>query len=440
MPVPNVEDPHVLSDLERLLRERGCPSCRYVGEAERSFFSWFEIESFSAVEMHARLRAAIGMCPAHSRRLVDQLGEGHIMTTVAREALAGASQAARGELRPGPCPACETVIFASERARHVLVDGLLEPGHARRYEEHEGLCLPHAVQAARTAEVSTLRLLAERLLATLDDEAAITSSEPLAGIDDAAGRRASWRQRLPEQSNAGSTIELLCRRLELEACPVCLSTGLAECRYTRWFTEGTRQDDPSLRTDPGELCPAHLHDIAVADRSAARQAAERKRAGRMGELHRLLDRLAELPVPARRGRRAGPEDLDRARGEFLSAHHCAACHARQQIERAQLELLVASLSLAPVRERYERGHGLCVHHALRVTAEPSSRWVLRHLDARVGVLSWELRETARKYAWACRHEPSGPEQDAWLRALVQLDGRVFEGGPAPVAEVGTAVE
>ena len=44
---------------------------------------------------------------------------------------------------------------------------------------------------------------------------------------------------------------------------------------------------------------------------------------------------------------------------------------------------------------------------------------------------WEVEETARKYAWAYRHETSGPERDAWLRAMAQIDGRVFEGGPAP---------
>jgi len=34
--------------------------------------------------------------------------------------------------------------------------------------------------------------------------------------------------------------------------------------------------------------------------------------------------------------------------------------------------------------------------------------------------------------WCCRHEARGPEQDAWLRALAQVDGHVFEGGPPPI--------
>jgi hypothetical protein len=76
-PVRSPSPDHVLSELERLLRAPACPSCTYIEEVERSFFSWFEIESFSAAEMQSRLRAGVGMCPQHSRRLVDGIGGGH---------------------------------------------------------------------------------------------------------------------------------------------------------------------------------------------------------------------------------------------------------------------------------------------------------------------------------------------------------------------------
>src|SRR5579863_6435035 len=91
-PSREARDVRLISELERLLREPGCPVCRTVEESERSFFSWFQIESFTAAEVQARLRAGMGMCPRHSRHLVDDLGEGdgHIMTTVMRHALAGA--------------------------------------------------------------------------------------------------------------------------------------------------------------------------------------------------------------------------------------------------------------------------------------------------------------------------------------------------------------
>ncbi|MGI8505829.1 MAG: hypothetical protein ACR2MK_03315 [Solirubrobacteraceae bacterium] len=437
VPARDAAPPHaeehrpLITELEHLLREGGCPTCRYVEAAQRSFFSWFEIESFSTVEVQARLRARIRMCPAHSRRLVEEIGEGHIMTTVLREALSGARQAVRGEVLPGSCPACDAVAFASERARHVLVGELLDPANARLYCEHHGRCLPHLLQAAPMVEPATLKMLAERLLTSLQEGDASARADLLAGVDRDARRRATWRGRLPEQPTIGSTVAQLCSQLEIEACPACLSTGLAERHYVGWFLERTGEDDPSLRSDPGELCAAHLHDVALANRSLAARAIERKRAVRMGDLQRLLDRLAALPAPVRRGRRAGTDDLGAARIGFMAAPYCSACHARNGIERSQLELIAASLALAPVRERYQRGHGLCVRHGMQVTDTQAARLAKHHVDARLGVLAWEVHDTARKYAWAYRHERSGPEQDAWLRALAQVDGRVFEGGPAP---------
>jgi hypothetical protein len=93
-----------------------------------------------------------------------------------------------------------------------------------------------------------------------------------------------------------------------------------------------------------------------------------------------------------------------------------------------------------VRDRYERSHGLCVHHSMQVADAQATRLVRRHLDGRLGILAWEVGETARKYAWAYRHEPHDHEQSAWLRALAQIDGRVFEGGPAPADAPATDPE
>jgi hypothetical protein len=84
-----------------------------------------------------------------------------------------------------------------------------------------------------------------------------------------------------------------------------------------------------------------------------------------------------------------------------------------------------------VRERYEHSHGLCLGHVTQMPEGDAAQLARRHLEARLSVLAWEVDETARKYAWASRHEAAGPERSAPLRALVQINGRVFEGGPAP---------
>lgn len=425
---------YVLSELERLLHTPGCPACKYVEEAERSFFTWLRIESFSVPEVQARLRASMGMCAAHSRRLVEEVGEGHVMTIVMRDAVAGARQRVRDELAPGPCPACQAVASGAQRARRMVLDGLNDPAEADLYARHGGICLPHFLLAAPLLDRSMLKLLAERLIRSLSDTADAGRLAMLAGADHDACRRGHWRDRLPAAPPAGTTLEQLCERLGLEACPVCLATGLGERRFLRWYLERAAENDPSLRNDPGELCFPHLHDLARAGPSLAAQAIEHKRASRVGKLERLLARLDETPEPMRRGRRvAVDEGLEAARHELATAPYCPACNARDGVEQSQLELIGAALALATVRERYERGHGLCVRHAMQVP-DGQSRIARRCIDGRLGVLAWEVGETARKYAWAFRHEPSGAEQQAWLRALAQIDGSVFGGGPAP-AEV-----
>jgi hypothetical protein len=424
----------LVSDIERLLRQPGCPACRNVVEAERSFFSWFEIESFSSPEVQAQLRAGLGMCPSHSRRLFENLGESHVMTIVLREALAGARARVRGETQPGSCTACHAAASGSRRGVQLVMEGLLDPAMVRLYSDHEGMCLGHVLQAVPGAERPTLKVVVERLLQSLYEGFGRTVLGVLAGVDDDARRRALWRERLPELPMQGSTLDRVRDVLEIDACPVCLSSGIAEQDYLHWFLARSVEGDESLRSDPGELRPAHLHDISLADRStAANQAIDRKRATRIAHLERLLARLSQLPALSRRGRRNSGDGLGQICGELLAAQYCPACNARDGIARSRHDLLEASLALGPMRERYERGHGLCARHAMQLSEDPAGRFVKRHLDARLAMLAWEVGEVARKYAWAYRHETSGPECDAWLRALGQIDGRVFEGGPAPAA-------
>ena len=426
---------HVLSELERLLAEGACPVCRHVAATERSFFSWFEIESYSSSAVQAQLRAAMGMCPAHARRLIDGLGESHIMTIVMREALAGARSVLRDDAQIGACAACTAVGSGCGHARRSLLDGLQDPSLVRLYTEHDGICLVHLLDAVPFAPAPTLKLLAERLLETLTEGAGAALVGMLASADPDAPRRAVWRDRLPELPVTGSTVERLGDRLQIDACPVCLAAGVAVRDYLRWFIAHSADGDPSLGNDPGELCATHLHDVALANPAvASKQAAAHKRAARIAQLQLLLARLADLPATPRRGRRGPGDGLEDARRHLLASPYCAACHAREGIQRAQHDLLAASLALPTLRERYERSHGLCVRHARQLADGPTARFARQHADARTAVFAWEVQETARKYAWAYRHETDGPERRGWLRGLAQIDGRVFDGGPPPIAE------
>lgn len=81
------------------------------------------------------------------------------------------------------------------------------------------------------------------------------------------------------------------------------------------------------------------------------------------------------------------------------------------------------------RAAYDRSHGVCAWHA--AILEGGLAGPARDLaQTRLAVLTWELDELDRKSRWSTRHEPSGPEGDAWLRAFAAVDGHAFLGGPA----------
>lgn len=429
---PPPADRGVLSEFEHLLLDGRCPACVHLAEAERSFFSWFGHENYGSPELRRQIRAGRGMCPAHSRRSTDELNAGPVMTTVMQEALAGALQHLRGEGPRGGCVVCESLGGAAEYISHVVSDSLSSASNARLYREHGGMCLPHVVQVASVATPppETVKLIAERLLASLGAARGETVLHLLGGTDDDASRRFRWRHRLPFAPSGRSTLERLAGVLALDACPVCLAGGLAEQRYLLWLGERADQPAGPVGDDPGELCAAHAHDAALSGPDAAHDSLERKRTGVLLRLHQLVDGLGDLPAP--RGRRRSRTGSTAGVAEALRPlHACPACRARNAAERSELELLAAATALAPIRRCYEDSHGMCVRHALSLPAGPLAELAQRHTAGRTPVLAWEVNETARKYAWQYRHEPPGPEQDAWLRALVHIDGRVFLGAPAP---------
>jgi hypothetical protein len=423
-------------DLGVLLAEPACPACRARAEAERLFLFWFIHESHTEPSTLAAVSRSRGFCPQHTRRLISEMPTGTVPTVVYAQVLRDVRATFGDHRAPDRCPVCAAGDTGVRGVVSTLLDGLDSPGAARRYHEHGGLCERHARSAIREAEsAQSVSVLVRALAQHLTLESSVTDAETvLVPADDDVERRARLRSGLAdldhrvEPSVGGSTLGALHERLTVPACPICLATGAGERRYLAWLGPETRNPHagPSLESDAGELCGTHLADLGVLDVDAARWAIAMKAARLRPDLNGVQARVSEIQRSRARGRRGNPK-LHEAREPMLRGRKCGVCQAAAVAERRELALLVASLPDRATQARYSESHGLCVRHAL--VDVPLPPLVHEILTTRLTVLDWELEEARRKKDWHTRHESPGPEQTAWLRAPVQLDGRVFLGGP-----------
>lgn len=457
-------------NIARFVVGSGCPICGFVADAQERFFAWFRIETYNQEHMLRRLRAALGFCPAHSRRLLSDEQAGDLITSVGGQLVLGAQDRLAGSGRLGRCPACENAHWAFGHALRLVLGALDDPELARAYTDGGGVCLEHLRAALPVASVEAAATMAQTLAARLADADA---DEPqlalLAGAaSDDVERRRRLRDRLPaddaeRDEPAPTTIGRLVTRLAHEACPSCLVAAQAERRYLRWVVDEHRgKPDRSLELDVGNLCAEHLRDLAVLDPSAGSWACALEVESWRGRQTELGRRLRRVPRPGPLGRaralsdgaradrsdgafplsrraraRAGWRAATRSRGAAREQAHevalplpCPGCRATETVDRRQTDLLLAALAHPAVAERYASSHGLCVRHVLALPAGDDSEVARRIVDTRLAVLAWELDERLRRYDWTFRHEPPGPELGAWRRLPPLLDGRILLGGPA----------
>jgi hypothetical protein len=406
-----------------LLDAPACPICAACAEAEKHFFSWFDNETFAEPAMHARLRASVGFCPAHQRRMLARPQLSPVPAIVA---------GALAQLAPEPpprasCPACEPVEQARAHALQRLCRALARADHRARYEARaSGACLPHLAATVAAGHDPAAPVLTERLRRDLASAAAF---ELVAGCDPDAPMRRVLRGGLPGRPSADATTSGDAEReaWRVPACPACLAGGRAERRYLDWRRHEERADAVDLRHEPGLLCATHLHDLAAADEHAAARATGRVRERWVADLDRLLEANPELLTgPDRRSRRRrGAPPPPR-----LRLASCPACEARDGAERRQLDLVQRLLARPAYARAYESAHGLCLAHVLQATDAAAAPVLRRELRGHLRELDWEIAEAARKQRWDARHERPGPERTAASRLAALLNGRTFLGGPA----------
>jgi hypothetical protein len=399
-------------DLLVELGRRGCLACNARDEALERYVTWFAIESHAEPATLAGLRGSLGFCPPHARRLLAVPRADAALRTPYSAIVRAARALLDDPATAAQCPACAVVDGAELRSLQRLVDELGDRDVAAAYGAGDGLCLPHLEATLRFAPFATARTLA----------APLADAEELRfGSDPDANARAACRARVPQPTRqSATTIERLIERLEHDACPTCLAAGRAERRYLTWLTHEAAHRTDALAVSLEGLCPSHLHDIADAGLRGWVVAVQTR--ARQAEIQKML-RAPAPSAPRRWPRRAS---VDEWREALLRPRVCPACRAANTVERRESELLAVTLGDHRVAHRYVRSHGLCVWHALGTTAS-----IVRDVAAvRLETIGWELEESLRKTGWDFRHEPQGPEADAWRRAPALLDGATYLGAPA----------
>jgi hypothetical protein len=161
----------------------GCPACRYVAEASEQYLAWLALDGYRNADVLARLTASLGMCAAHTRRILALPGASAGLAAGYRQVI----EAALGDCgaASATCPACDHDAIAADRLFGYLL-GEATRGDRRTYKQHGGLCVPHlrgAAVARRGADILWLiRFMIVRLTAPSP------SLEVLAGHADETGQ------------------------------------------------------------------------------------------------------------------------------------------------------------------------------------------------------------------------------------------------------------
>ena len=411
---PTLLAPYSAADL---LTGRGCPVCRYTSESSDRYLTWFALESHADAVTVTRLCSSLGMCPRHTRGLMEQPGAARRLTAVYRYLVRAASErlSSRGG-RLGVCPACEHDDRASGMALEVLLEGLTGDGPVRdRYLELGGLCIPHLRSAPVRGGQQVW--LAQAMKAAFGTSP--VSPGWLAGIDrDAAARVALRRAAASARGLSG-----------LGMCAACHAAGQAEndC-LARIARGGGGLPDPRL-----VLCAGHLSDLVVS--SGQRDAASLL----TWQAASLVAGLTGRPGARRERNPGGPAGWLRRWRRAGSPGGCAVCQSVADAARQTVGELRAALRAAQPAPGSQVP--LCVRHLLDLrAADPrAGQAAVPAAAERAGALIAELDEAFGKGTWARRHEASGPESTAWRRAAAFLDGNVFYGCPPRESRHGEVI-
>lgn len=169
---PSDEPPPVSpppSELQTLLRTRGCPVCDYAANVAFEHFRHFQYELATQESAQRRFADRRGLCSKHAWQLGAMIspqgassGLAPLVDRVATELLNRASSADRWDVSklvtcPAQCALCELVDGATREIISRLAEFISGPTGSRAYAASHGLCLKHLAQLLAALEAPSMR-------------------------------------------------------------------------------------------------------------------------------------------------------------------------------------------------------------------------------------------------------------------------------------------
>ena len=443
----------VRAALEGAFAEDGCPVCQLLLHQEERWLTVLLVESVNDLSIRRHILTSWGFCHRHAWGMAARTDLGGPLATAliyhslcsqlllhcgviqGPQSSPNSRQAKRPErldqVLPGrPCPACA----ARARVEHNYTNSFgrycAQDTFADRYQSSQGLCLEHLRQVLEVSRPSIREFLLTDQIARLRGAAEPLPPQALA---------AYWR---------GPAHPTIRRRLNLLVGPLPFfphsrsyeqfsdaaslwarppeSNGSDLCSLCTVERRAEQQQLTSLlqrQTTPNALpplCAEHAWQLVAVARNQHRLDA-------LATWSARLVATAAAKLEAFLGREQAT-----TRGKFLlnwrpaarfpaavGNWECQVCaHKAAAGQRWLIEVLRAAIS-GPNAARMPLPC-LCLRHAgmaLKV-ASPTLAIALRQQQLeRLLQLQQELGEYVRKVHWEYRHEPWGPERDAWQRAV-----------------------
>jgi hypothetical protein len=405
-----------------LLAGDGCAACRLAEESAARWVGYFVSEGNAEPEVLAEVRASLGPCGRHARRLVAARGGPEVLAAVS----AGLAREARRRLDApapwSPCPACGREAWAEGHVADTLLRAQALPSVAGELERRQGLCLPHTLAALPLAEARgavsppglRLAALAEAALRGAEGEAAV---ERVGGLDPDARARADGLRGAALPDRGRPVRAWLLAVLEQDGCPSCAAEREAERHVLEWTATATGLEAWELR-----FCASHLATLHALDAITGRRVAQAAAGEWSSALGRFVEAASQAPRRGALARLLRRGEPDEALPNLLGNRACRACDVARVAGGRMNALVGAAAGERGVGDVYARSHGLCLRHAEALPPAVRAGVVVETLRARLATVGWELDEAVRKRSWFSRWEPAGQEPSAWRRLPGFVDG------------------